>query len=77
MPYFARNVSLDYAFANGLHNTGIVEVASFGGQPYVTDWQGSGAPAPVPVPASGILLIAGIGALIGRGAIRKRTAFPV
>lgn len=74
MPTFAANVTLPFAVQNGLNNTGIVKVALFDRQPFVTDWQGTPPPiaapaAVVPLPAGGFLLIAALGAL---AAIRRR-----
>lgn len=72
MPYFAENVDLDFAFANGLHNTGIIELELFGDKPYVTNWQGTELPVPsVPLPASGLLLVGAASALVA--ANRKRS----
>ncbi len=71
MPYFAANVDLDFAFANGLMNTGMIDVEIFGDQAYVTNWQGIelATPAAVPLPASGVMLLGAVAALAAR---RKR-----
>lgn len=72
MPFFAENVSLDFAFANGLQNTGIIEVEVVDGAAYVTNWQGTEFDiASVPVPASGLLLIGGVAALAVRKKLRR------
>ncbi|KFI24807.1 hypothetical protein CG51_17365 [Haematobacter missouriensis] len=73
MPYFAQNVSFDFAFANGLHNTGIVQLEFRGDQPVVTNWQGTDMPAAVPLPASGLLLLGGAGVLLARGLRRVQS----
>lgn len=76
MPFFAQNVSLGFAFGHGLHNTGIIELEVIGDRPYVTNWQGTPLPVPsqVPLPASGLLLLAGAGALAARGAAKRPAA---
>ncbi|MDP1025799.1 histidine phosphatase family protein [Sphingomonas sp. KR1UV-12] len=61
MPYFARNVSSGFAFANGMRNTGIIQVELVGGQPYVTNWQGTALA--VPEPASWAMMLTGFGAI--------------
>lgn len=65
MPYFAQNVSPGFAFANGLRNTGIIQLELVGDRPYVTNWQGTPlAAAPVPEPATWPTLLAGLGAIV-------------
>ena len=71
MPYFAENVSLDFAFSHGLQNTGIVQLEVINDQPYVTNWQGT--PLPVPEPETYAMLMAGLG-LMGFMARRKKQA---
>lgn len=71
MPYFAENVSLDFAFSHGLQNTGIVQLEVINDQPYVTNWQGT--PLPVPEPETYAMLMAGLG-LMGLMARRKKQA---
>lgn len=70
MPYFAKNISLDFAFANGLRNTGIVELELINDQPYVTSWQG--IHVAVPEPATWALMIGGF-ALTGAAMRRRKT----
>jgi probable phosphoglycerate mutase len=70
MPYFARNVSTDFAFQNGMTNTGIIQLEIINDRPYVTNWQGRAFS--VPEPASWALMIGGFG-LMG-GALRRRRA---
>lgn len=41
MPEFTGNVTLPFALANGLRNTGIVQVDLSGGRSYVSNWQGT------------------------------------
>ncbi len=72
LPFFAQNVSLDFAFAHGLHNTAIVKAElGLDGKFYVTEWDGIAfnmtGPAPVPLPASGLLLLF---AVVGAGCLR-------
>ncbi|MFA7585240.1 MAG: histidine phosphatase family protein [Novosphingobium sp.] len=50
MPYFAKNVTPAFAFANGMRNTGIIEVEIMDGKPVVTKWQGIAVPAQAAVP---------------------------
>ena len=71
MPYFAENVSLDFAFSHGLQNTGIVQLELINDLPYVTNWQGT--PLPVPEPETYAMLMAGLG-LMGLMARRKKQA---
>ena len=71
MPYFAENVSLDFAFSHGLQNTGIVQLEVINDLPYVTSWQGT--PLPVPEPETYAMLMAGLG-LMGFMARRKKQA---
>lgn len=70
MPYFAKNVPMGYGFANGLHNTGIVELKLINDQPYVTNWQGTFLA--VPEPATWMMLLLGFG-VIGT-AVRRAKA---
>jgi len=70
MPYFARNISFDFAFSHGLQNTGIVELEMINDRPYVTKWQG--IQVPVPEPSTWALMIGGFG-LVGT-AMRRRTS---
>ena len=77
LPYFAQNVSLGFAFANGLRNTGIVQLEVIGDKPYVTNWQGTAlaVPAAVPEPAGWLMLLTGFGA-IGVALRRSRSLVP-
>ncbi|MFV0384517.1 histidine phosphatase family protein [Paracoccus sp. (in: a-proteobacteria)] len=73
MPFFANNVTPDFALANSLHNTAIVKVRlDANGDPMVTDWDGirfdAKGPAPVPLPSSALMLLAAAG---GLGAWRR------
>ena len=72
MPFFAQNVSLDFAFANGLRNTGIVQVEIVNDKPYVSNWQGTAlaVPSSVPEPATWLMLLVGFGAI---GAALRRS----
>lgn len=70
MPYFAQNVSSQFAFSHGLHNTGIIQLELFNGEPYVTNWQGTPLQTPVPEPSTWLMLIVGFGAI--GAAMRKR-----
>jgi len=75
MPAFAGNVTLRFAVANGLHNTGIVRVELYEGWPYVADWQGTALDWPgaqVPLPASAFLLLGAAGTLAGAARWRTR-----
>jgi probable phosphoglycerate mutase len=75
MPEFAGNVTLPFAIANGLNNTGIVQVELFQDQPFVTNWQGTPINWPgqevaaVPLPASLPLLLVALGSV---AALRRR-----
>jgi probable phosphoglycerate mutase len=69
MPYFAKNVSNSFAFANGMRNTGIIQVELVNGQPLVTNWQGTAIA--VPEPAGWALMLVGFGA-IGHAMRRRR-----
>lgn len=64
MPYFAKNVTSSFAFANGMRNTGIIELDLVDGQPYVTNWQGTAMAVPESstwaMMAAGIVLLAGL-----------------
>jgi probable phosphoglycerate mutase len=71
LPYFARNVSTQFAFANSLKNTGIVELKLINDQPYVTRWQG--AWLAVPEPSNWAMMIGGFG-LVGAMMRRRRVA---
>ncbi len=79
MPFFAGNVTTDFAFAHGLHNTDIVQVVlDKVGNPLVSDWAGipfgMSQPAPVPLPATGLLLVAALGSLGAGWMMRRRAA---
>lgn len=79
LPFLVENLSLDYAVANGLKNTGIVEVESYQGKLYVTNWQGTAMDWPgqvtqVPLPASGLLLAGAAGSLVLRARRGKKAA---
>ena len=63
MPFFAQNVSLDFAAAHPLDNTGIIQLETINGQPCVTNWQG--IEVAVPEPASWLMLAFGLGGLVG------------
>lgn len=69
MPYFAENISHDFAFTHFMTNTGIIEVELINGQPYVTNWQGMSVA--VPEAETWMMMIAGFGA-IGIALRRKR-----
>ncbi|WP_348755892.1 histidine phosphatase family protein [uncultured Aquincola sp.] len=71
MPFFAKNVGYDFAFANGLQNTGIVQLDLINGQPYVTRWQGTALP--VPEPSQWALMLGGLAA-VGAWVRRRRAA---
>jgi broad specificity phosphatase PhoE len=68
MPYFAKNVSFDFAFSHPLDNTGIVQVENINGQPLVSRWQGIALATPEP--ANWLMLVVGFGAI---GAAMRRT----
>jgi probable phosphoglycerate mutase len=68
MPYFAKNITPAFAFANPLNNTGIIQLELLNGQPYVTNWQGIAVPTPEP--ATWAMLLVGFGAI---GAAMRRS----
>jgi probable phosphoglycerate mutase len=70
MPYFAQNITSDFAFANPLQNTGIIQVELVNDKPYVTNWQGISVA--VPEPGTWAMAIAGFG-MIGAAMRRRRT----
>jgi broad specificity phosphatase PhoE len=69
MPYFAKNVSFDFAFSNPLGNTGIIQVEDIDGQPLVSNWQGIALTTPEP--ATWAMLLIGFG-MIGAAMRRAR-----
>ncbi|GGB26275.1 hypothetical protein GCM10011380_14720 [Sphingomonas metalli] len=70
MPYFAKNVSAGFAFANPMRNTGIIQVDLVGGQPVVTNWQGIAVA--VPEPATWTMMLVGFGMVAGAARYRRR-----
>jgi broad specificity phosphatase PhoE len=70
MPYFAKNITSDFAFSHPMQNTGIIKVELINDQPYVTNWQGIAVA--VPEPSTWLMLVVGFGA-IGAAMRRRRT----
>jgi probable phosphoglycerate mutase len=67
MPYFAKNITPDFALSHPMQNTGIIKVELINDQPYVTNWQGIAVA--VPEPASWLMMVVGFGAI---GATMRR-----
>ena len=63
MPYFAQNVTPQFAFSHGMHNTGIIQLELINDVPYVTNGQGTPLQTPVPEPSTWLMLIVGFGAI--------------